>query len=252
MIRYALFGLVQGLTEFLPVSSSGHLAALRLWWGLASPHLVVEAAAHLGTLLALLIYFRRDLVRLARGLVRGGAERGEVGLLFLGTVPLVLAGVWGQGVVEAAFASARWVGLGLWGTALALLGAQFLARRAQGAHVRWPQALGVGLAQVLALFPGVSRSGLTVAAGVALGVQATEAARFSFLLGIPAVAGAGLWALLQASRHGEVPWAGLGVVLSTAALTGLVAVHLFLSLLRRGWLWPFALYCLLLGAFLFL
>ncbi len=246
MIRYALLGLVQGLTEFLPVSSSGHLAALRLWWGLASPGLVVEAAAHLGTLLALLFYFRADLLRL----VRGGGERSEVGLLAVATVPLVPAGLLGREAVEAAFASPRWVGLGLWGTAWALLGAQLLARRARAAYVRWPQALGVGLAQALALFPGLSRSGLTVAAGVALGVQAAPAARFSFLLGVPAVAGASLWALLQASGQGDVPWAALGVVFSVAAVTGLLAIHLFLSFVRRGWLWPFALYCLLLGGFL--
>ena len=246
MIRYAVLGLVQGLTEFLPISSSGHLVLAQKILGVDPPGLAVEAAAHLGTLLALLLAFRHDLARLARGPWEGKGWR-EVGLLALATFPLVVLGPILHNPVEEAFGSCKAVGVGLLVTAGTLALGQLKVGRARGESVGWGQALGVGLAQVASLFPGISRSGVTVCAGLVLGVRSPLAARFAFLLGIPAIAGASGFALAQTSWPGPEQAFALVVVAATAFLSGSLAIRLFLEVARRGYLWPFAVYCLILG-----
>lgn len=247
MIRYALLGLVQGLTEFLPVSSSGHLVLARALLGVSVPGVALEATAHLGTLIALLIYFRRDLVQLTIAVVRPGEERRYVGLLVLGTVPVVVVGLLARSAIERAFGSPSLVGWMLLVTAAALGWGQVQARRATRDRVRLPDALAVGLAQAAALLPGISRSGSTVAAGLGLGLRPTVAARYSFLLAIPAIGGASVVTLVQTAGHPAVEWSGLAVTMGCAFASGLVAIPVFLRILRAGVLWPFALYCAAIG-----
>lgn len=247
MIRYALLGLVQGLTEFLPVSSSGHLVLAQAALGLEVPGAALEAAAHLGTLLALLVHFRRDLMALAVGVVRPGAERRMVGLLLLATVPVVVVGLLAREPIGRAFDSPPLVGGMLLVTALALALAGRRAARAGRERVAAPDALAVGGAQAAALLPGLSRSGATVAAGIACGLLPSVAARFSFLLAIPAIAGASGLALVMAVGQPGLDWAGLAVALGCASLSGALAIRVFLRLVRAGLLWPFAIYCALLG-----
>lgn len=247
MIRYALLGLLQGLTEFLPVSSSGHLVLARAALGVTVPGAAIEAAAHLGTLLALLLYFRRDLVHLAVRVRHRGEERRYVGLLALGTVPVAVVGILARAAIERAFGSSSLVGWMLLVTAAALGLANLLARRASRDRVRVLDALAVGLAQAAALLPGISRSGSTVAKGIALGLAPSVAARFSLLLAIPAIAGASAFALVQVAGHPAVDWAGLAVALGCAFASGLAALSLFLRVVRAGVLWPFALYCAAIG-----
>lgn len=247
MIRYALLGLLQGLTEFLPVSSSGHLVLARALLGVESPGVTLEAAAHLGTLGALLVYFRWDLVRLAGGLLGRREGRATTGLLLVGTVPLAAVGFLARGAIERAFRMPSLVGAMLLVTAFALGIGDLCARRARRDRVTLGDAVAVGLAQAAALLPGLSRSGATVAMGVGLGLQPASAARFSFLLAIPALTGASLVALLTVAREPGLDWVGLAVAGSCALASGLVAIHLFLRILRSGRLWPFALYCALAG-----
>ncbi|MFH1609397.1 MAG: undecaprenyl-diphosphate phosphatase [Candidatus Bipolaricaulota bacterium] len=246
MIRYALLGLLQGLTEFLPVSSSGHLVLARAALGMAVPGAALEAAAHLGTLLALLLYFRRDLAHLAH-IRRRGEERRYVGLLALGTVPVAVVGFFARNAIERAFGSPSLVGWMLLVTAVVLVVGDRQARRALRDRVRVMDALAVGLAQAAALLPGISRSGSTVAKGIALGLRPSTAARFSLLLAIPAIAGASAFALAQAAGRPGVEWAGLATAMGCAFVSGLAAISLFLRIVRVGVLWPFALYCTALG-----
>ncbi len=247
MIRYALLGLVQGLTEFLPVSSSGHLALGQALLGVESPGLALEAAVHLGTLGAVLLYFGQDLLALARGLVTDRAARRYVLLLALGTVPVALVGLLLGDVLEEAFASLRAVGGAFLGTSLLLVLGTWATRRARRETVTAGDAGAVGVAQALALLPGVSRSGATVAAGLLRGLTPDAAARFSFLLAIPAIGGASALALARAVGEPGLPSAGLALAGGCAFGSGFVAIRVFLSLLRRGTLWPFAAYCLLAG-----
>lgn len=247
MIRYALLGLLQGLTEFLPVSSSGHLVLARAVLGVTVPGAALEAAAHLGTLLALLLYFHRDLAHLAVRARRRGEERRYVGLLVLGTVPVAVVGILAHTAIERAFGSPSVVGWMLLVTAAVLVVGDRRARRAARDRVRVTDAVAVGLAQAAALLPGISRSGSTVAAGFTLDLRPAVAARYSFLLAIPAIAGASAFALVQVAGHPAVDWAGLAVALGCAFASGLAAISLFLRIVRAGVLWPFAPYCAAIG-----
>ncbi|MGC9529792.1 MAG: undecaprenyl-diphosphate phosphatase [Candidatus Bipolaricaulaceae bacterium] len=244
MYRYALLGLLQGLTEFLPVSSSGHLVLAQRLLGLDPPGVALEGAVHLGTLLAVVVYFRKDLIWLLSGVGCREARR-YLGLLMLGTLPVVAVGLGLRGAVEQAFSSVSLVGALLLVTAAALAGADWAAGRARRDRVGPGAALAVGVAQAASLLPGVSRSAITISAGMFAGVRPEAAARFSFLLAVPAVLGAGMVSLWDA---GAAPlpagtWPGLAVGAAVAALSGLAAIHALLALLRRRRLRLFAAYC---------
>ncbi|MEW5827017.1 MAG: undecaprenyl-diphosphate phosphatase [Candidatus Bipolaricaulota bacterium] len=251
MIRYAIVGIVQGLTEFLPISSSAHIVLAEALTGLKSPGIVLEAAVHVGTLAAVLVAFRADVAAILRSFgPRGSLElRKEVGLLIVGTVPIVALGLALRSVASRLFESLWIVGGGLLLTAVAVIVADQRARRgARRSSLGAPGAFGVGLAQAVALVPGVSRSGVTMAAGVAGGLSPARAARFSFLLSIPAVAGAAIIAVLDARSlvggHGAaIDVAGVLVGAVAAFVVGLAALRFLLAVLRRGRLWGFAVYC---------
>lgn len=254
MYLYALLGLLQGLTEFLPVSSSGHLVLAERLLGLDPPGVVLEAVLHLATLCAVLIYFRRDLARLIiQGITpAGAAERRYLGLLILGTLPIVIVGlIVGLSVrreIEQAFSSVPLIGGMLVLTGVILWAAAHLQSKARRAQVGMRDAIYMGLAQAAALLPGISRAGATIGAGIASGLVPKAAARFSFLLSIPAIFGAAVLALAETKAPipaGEA-W-GLVVGGSCALISGLLAIHLLLKLLFRGRLDIFAFYCLTVG-----
>lgn len=245
MLRYVFLGLVQGLTEFLPVSSSAHLLLLRDWLGLGEPAPLLVAFLHLGTLLALAFWFWRDFLWLALAFTKKGKEaRRYLGRLALGLIPVFVLALFFGEKMEEAFSTAR-LAAGLLFVTAALL---FLSDRVKEGGKEFPtpvQALFVGLAQAIAVFPGISRSGATVTAGLFLGLRRAEAFRFSFLLGMPTFIGAALLSLRQG--QGAESWAGLAAGALSAFVFGLFALGLFRKALLRRRLWPFSLYCLLLG-----
>lgn len=247
MLVAALWGLVQGLTEFLPVSSSGHTVLVPALLRVPPPDLATSAVLHLGTLMAVLAYFRRDLGRMA-AFRHDDQGRRLIFLVLVGTIPAAAAGLLLEGPLEGLFRSPRSVAVALIGTGLILAGAALLPaglRRLEEAGL--PDALLVGAAQALALVPGISRSGATIAAGMTRRMEGVEAARFSFLLAIPAIAGAGGLQLLQLGGEGRLdPSLGVGVLV--AALSGYAAIALLLRALHRFGLFPFALYCLAAGS----
>jgi undecaprenyl-diphosphatase len=190
-----VLGIVQGLTEFLPVSSSGHLVVTPALFGWDDPSLTFDLILHLGTLVAVVLAFRRDLAQLAAGLLGRGedpvAARRTVGLLLIGTVPAGIVGVAFGGFFEERFADPVAAAASLYVTAAILLGAEWIIRRGEGTTPVDARRAGViGIAQAFAIFPGVSRSGSTIAAGLVQGVSREAATRFSFLLSIPAIVGA--------------------------------------------------------------
>ena len=248
MYRYLLLGLLQGLAEFLPVSSSGHLVLAQRLLDLDPPGTALEGVLHLATLAAVLLYFRRDLLRLTRGALTGGEEeRRYLGLLVIGTLPIALAGYLARDALQGAFASPTLTGAMLLVTGLILAGGSLAWARARRPRLCLRDALAVGIAQAAALLPGISRSGITISAGMASGLTPREAARFSFLLSLPAVAGAGALSLAEANL---APGEAMGLALGgMAALgSGLLAIRFLLQLLLRGRLWWFSLYCLAVGA----
>jgi len=250
MIRYMLLGLVQGLTEFLPVSSSGHLVLAERLLGLDPQGVLLEAMLHWGTLAAVVIVFRKDIIALLKALRGKGSmeQRKEIGFLIVGTVPVIAAGLLFRETIQAAFSSLLGVGIGLLLTAGILMLGHMARRRARRPSIRVPDALAVGLAQAAAVFPGISRSGATISAGVLMGLTAVQAARFSFLLAIPALFGAGLLNLLEAfNAPGTQNWMGIILGSLCAFISGWLALRAALALISRGRFWIFAVYCLLVG-----
>lgn len=260
-----LIGIVQGLTEFLPVSSSAHLTILPplLGWEdrlLNSATFVVML--HVGTLAALLIHFRRDLVVLAGAgvaIVRerriGEApERRLVLLLALSVIPAAVVGALFEDVIESVFRE-RLVTIPviLAAGALLLWGAERVGRRDRGMTELGPRgAIAIGLAQALALAPGISRSGITIAAGLFLGLRRQDAARFAFLMGIPIIAGAGFWKARQIVAAPPAPdeLAALAAGMLAAAISGLIAIRTLLHYLRDHSLGIFIAYRLVAAAVL--
>lgn len=253
-----VLALVQGITEFLPISSSAHLILLPHLAGWVDHGLIYDLAAHLGTLAAVIVYFRRDLRRL---LVAGWRSTSGHGVdedarlfwyLLIASVPVGIAGLLIYGIAAGLFREPLLIAM----TNLLFAGLLWLAdrvgRRQQAfTQISLRDALFIGLAQVLALVPGVSRSGITITAGLFLGLTRQAAARFSFLLSIPVTlmaGGYGLYRLLTVPAEGNVATFALVAVLSF--FSALAAIHLFLSFLDRFGMLPYVVYRLLLGVVL--
>lgn len=267
-----VLGIVQGLTEFLPVSSSAHLLIVPWLLGWESPGLAFDAALHLGTLTAVLVYFWRDLTAMALALPRAIRNPGRILrspdpsdvmprlslLIALGTVPGLVAGLLGADAIDALYhpegvlpdrvvvaVAAALIGLGL-----LLLWAERAARHARGmASLTVRDALIIGLAQAAAVIPGVSRSGATITAGLFRGLARADAARFSFLLGTPIVAAAGAKGLLDTltAGLGAVSVEVMAVGLLASALAGFAAIWGLLRYLQRASTAVFIAYRILLG-----
>ncbi|MFC2077412.1 undecaprenyl-diphosphate phosphatase [Candidatus Bipolaricaulota bacterium] len=251
MIRYLILGVVQGATEFLPVSSSGHLVLFQRLLGLDPPGVLLEALLHWGTLAAILVVFRSDLAELARSLTPRGTieDRKEIGLIAAGTVPIVVVGLVLRSSIGGIFGSTIVLGSSFLATGILLGLTGLVRRREERNRAGFPAAVGIGLAQAAALLPGLSRSGATISAGLFAGMTPRGAARFSFLLAIPALFGAGLLNLWDVIRLGGtgVPWLGLAIGTGSAFFVGLLAIKTLLALVSRGRLWTFSIYCLVLG-----
>lgn len=260
LIHAILLGLLQGATEFLPVSSSGHLVLVPWLLGWPIPGLPFDAMVHWGTLVAVVGYFWRDWWALLRGAARGLRARSLadpdarlLALLILATVPGAAAGALLEDFFEGMFARPVAAAAFLLTTA-GLLSAAELGHRLSSPSrplraLSWADALTVGLAQAFAILPGISRSGATIAAGMGRGLGREDAARFSFLLAAPIIFGAGAMQLLKLAHAGnlaaEAPFLAVGFL--TALASGLAAIHFLLAYVRRRPLYPFALYCALLG-----
>jgi len=264
LFKAAVLGIIQGVTEFLPVSSSGHLILMRemLGWDLLTDqHLnkMFDVALHAGTFVSLLIFFRSDIVRLFRAFaaslrhgVGGDADRRLGWVMVVGTVPAAVAGVVGQEVIETKLGEPVLVAglLIIFGMVLWL--ADWRAAGLRGMRdVSWWDGVVVGAAQAMALAPGVSRSGITITAGLALGMTRETAARFSFLLSIPIVGGAAIYGFLDVAKRSQaLPLESVlifAVGMVAAALSGYVCIRFFLRYLQTRRLLPFIVYRLALG-----
>lgn len=259
-----LLGAVQGLTEFIPVSSSGHLVLVPEALGWGEPGLSFDVMLHVGSLIALLIYFSGDLLDLARGFLAGDKScRRMVALLAIGTLPAVVAGLALADFFEEQFKDEGAAAIQLLFTAAILVGAEQvlrfhekrtarIGRSLRGMDdLRTPDALTIGAAQALSILPGISRSGATIAAGLALSVERDDAARFSFLLAIPALVGATILEVPELAGSSLGFGAAIGgfvasLVTSYAAIWGLIRY------LKTNTLYPFAIYCVIASIFFLL
>jgi undecaprenyl-diphosphatase len=256
-MQILLLAVVQGLTEFLPISSSGHLILAPQLFGFDDQGLAFDVAVHLGSLGAVLLYFRRDVWRIASAwlvaLAPGRAQTVDSRLgwaVIVGTIPVVLGGLLLKSLVEGEL-RAPWVIAATTILFGLLLGWSDLRGRRERSieELGLRDALLIGLSQVLALVPGTSRSGITMTAGLWLGFTREAAARFSFLLAIPTILASSTLVTVDLVREaGPVDWGALalGVVLSGVA--AYVAILYFLRFIEQVGMWPFVLYRLMLGA----
>lgn len=263
-LQAAVLGAVQGLTEFVPISSSGHLVLVPAALGWDRPGLAFDVLLHAASVAALIVYFSGDLVDLARGAVSGDAHaRRLAGLLAVATVPAGLAGILLGDYFERSFEQPKPSALQLIVTAVILIGAELVLRfhqhRTASAgsslreidDLRTPDAVVIGAAQAISILPGISRSGSTIAAGLALGMDRDHAARFAFLLAIPALVGATIVKVPDLGGSSLGIGAGIaGFVSSLAFSYG--AIWGLIRYLRRNTLYPFAAYCIVAGIFFYM
>ncbi len=257
LLEAILIGIIQGATEFLPISSDGHLVLIPAVFGLSQPDLVMIGLVHAGTLLAILTYFARDLWTIGRAWLAGLRRRDPLGspdarlgwYMLLGSVPAGVVGLLLKDFFERQFQSPTVAAVGLLVTAAVLVIGERLLRGTKSLErLTAVDALIVGLVQVTALLPGVSRSGTTIAAGLWRGLDRPTAARFSFLVGLPAIAGAGLLSILDIfSARGSLPMGHYAAAFVAAALVGYLCIAFLLSWVKGHSLYIFAVYCALFG-----
>lgn len=247
-LQALVLGIIQGLTEFIPVSSSGHLILAHHALGLNDHGLTFDVALHLGTLMALILYFYKDIWQLLLGLFGKNNHKRLAWLLILATVPAVLSGMILESAAESSFRSVTLVSLNLIIVALIMLWAERVYQRNKTRtaleKTNPSQALSMGLAQAAAIVPGVSRSGATITAGLFTGLDRVAATRFSFLLGIPITAGAIAKVFMGSSAETQFSQqSGVFVIGVTAAfVTGLFAIRFMLKYLAKHSLAVFAYY----------
>lgn len=254
-----ILAIIQGFTEFLPISSSAHLALAPWLLGWQDQGLTFDIALHFGTLLAVLVYFFRDLVQvtLAGFGIQAGTDpelrdnRGLLWMLLAGTLPVGVAGLLLKHTAETTFRTPWVIGGMLIGVGLLMGWAERIARlHKRVSHVSWFDALTIGFAQALAVVPGTSRSGITITAGLLRGLDRESAARFSFLLSTPAIGAAALDAFYDLYKAGGIPAGQFGVFFAgmlTSAITGCICIALFLRFLRTRTLQFFIVYRIVFG-----
>ena len=266
IIQAIILGIVQGVTEFAPVSSSAHLVLVPWVLGWSNPGVAFDTVLHLGTLTAVLAYFWREWLRVVKGFLLSLTVRGPwhtrpggrlaapdcrlAWWIIIGSIPAAVLGFTFKDFFESLFDSPAAVGALLLFTALfLLLGERFGRRKREMAQMNLVDTLLIGLAQAAAIAPGISRSGATISAGLGRGLQRDDAARFSFLLGAPVILGAGLVQVLHLARSGGLAaeFSSLAVGFLAAAISGYLCIKLLLSYLRRGKLYVFAAYCAVIG-----
>ncbi len=260
ILQAIILGLVQGATEFIPVSSSGHLVLVPWLLGWPAPGLLFDTMVHWGTLGAILAYFWRDFWALItawlRGLVRwdwSDPYARLAWLLIIGSIPAAVLGYLFDDWFESLFGEPAWVSIFLLVTAAILLLSEWLSRSRRDrtlTDLRWPDALIIGLGQALAIAPGISRSGATMSAGLLRGLDRPAAARFSFLLATPAILGAGVLQLAKLSPASDPLSSQLPLLIAgflAALIAGYACIWGLLRYLQRGKLTIFAAYCALVG-----
>jgi undecaprenyl-diphosphatase len=259
-LQALVMGIIQGATEYIPVSSSGHLVLVPWLLGWPDAPFTFEVLVQWGTLVGVFVYFWHDLWDIAHEMVVGLAQRQPLATtsarigwyIILGTLPAVVLGLFLKDIFEAVFGKPIYVAGLLLGTAVILAAAERFGRRQRTLpEFGWLDALIVGFWQVLAMFPGISRSGATIGGAMLRGFDRPAAARFSFLLSIPAMLGAGILAiadLLQAGTLGtDLPALIVGFV--AAAISGYLCIRWLLGYLQRHSLHVFAIYCAAFGVF---
>jgi undecaprenyl-diphosphatase len=258
-LQIIVLAIVQGLTEFLPISSSGHLVLVPSVIGWNDQGLAFDVAVHFGSLIAVCLFFKNDVVALLRGgyqllgLKNASTESQMALVIGIGTIPAAIAGLMLAGWIEANLRDPAVIVITLSGYGIIMVLADRFGRRERNiTGVRISDAIWIGCAQALALIPGTSRSGITISAARVLGFQRQDAARFSFLLSIPVILLASLYKGFEMlTGPVPVPWAELGFAALISSFVAYMSIGFFMRVVSRIGLLPFAVYRLALAAVIF-
>ncbi len=258
-LHIVVLALVQGISEFLPISSSAHLILVPQLLEWPDQGLAFDVSVHVGTLTAVVVYFRQELLRMTAdwfGSVAGRGHTAESRLawaVLIGTLPVGVSGLLFHDLIETQLRSPMVIVVTTVLFGLLLGWADWRGKRQRDEHnLSWGDVLFIGIAQAIALIPGTSRSGITMTAGLLLGLTREAAARFSFLLSIPVIVLAGgLETRKLIAAEGATDWMALGWGAVLSALSAFICIHYFLKMLNSLGMWPYVVYRLLLGLFLF-
>jgi len=255
--QIVVLALVQGLTEFLPISSSAHLILVPVLSDWPDQGLAFDVVVHLGTLTAVVWYFKKDVIQLSVDWTQSCIKKQTVGesrlawLVVLGTIPVGLAGLLLHDVVDNVLRSPLVIAWATIGFGLLLGFADYVGKKTNSVsehELSWKNGIIIGFAQALALIPGTSRSGITMTAGLFVGLSRQGAARFSFLLSIPAILMAGGYKTLKLIQEGNgIDWFSIGLGYFLSALSAYICIHYFLKMLERIGMTPFVIYRLVQG-----
>lgn len=254
-LQILALAVLQGLTEFLPISSSAHLILLPILVGWEDQGLAFDVAVHVGTLTAVVYYFRKELITITRAWGRsmaggpGTADSRLAWAVLIGTIPIGLAGLLSGDLVETSLRSPMVIALATIGFGVLLWWADARGKRQRDEYgLTWKDILAIGGAQALALIPGTSRSGITMTAGLAIGLSRQSTARFSFLLSIPVIVLAGGLKVIELiGGANAVNWGALMAGMVASAISAYLCIEFFLKLIDRIGMFPFVVYRFLLG-----
>ena len=240
-----ILGAIQGITEFLPISSSGHLVLGQALLGIVLPGNEFEVITHLGTLLSVFCIFWTDIIKLISG-IRDIKTKKYILYLTIATIPAVVVGLTSKSFISVLFESIHLVSISLIFTGLILFLSQKLIQRSETMTIK--KGFLIGLSQAIAIIPGISRSGMTISMGLALGISGKEAAKFSFLLAIPAITGAGILTLMDTSFSTmTIPASSLIAAFLSSFIIGYLSLKWLFGLLESGKFHLFGYYCILIG-----
>ncbi|MFW7378106.1 MAG: undecaprenyl-diphosphate phosphatase [Oligoflexus sp.] len=255
LVQIIVLALVQGLTEFLPVSSSAHLILVPVFSNWSDQGLAFDIAIHVGTLLAVILYFNREIIGMAQDwvqsiFIRRSTENSRLAwAILLGTIPVGIAGLTFKSFIESEMRSPLIMSAGMIGFGILLGWADWKKKGYRTIQeINWKDILIIGCAQALALFPGTSRSGITITAALMLGLNRESSARFSFLLSIPVILLAGGLEVFSLARSEfPVAWSELAIGTVAAAISAYVCIYYFMAIINRIGMMPFVIYRFVLG-----
>ena len=246
-LQALILGIVQGITEFLPISSSGHLVLAQYFLNIHVSGLLIEISLHFGTLVAIVIYYFKDLEQLSINFISNSADaRNYVFKIVIATFPAILFGLLLQNHIENMFSVSilRWTFLI---TGFIIFSTFFKNLNKSRSNISIFQAIFIGFMQVFAILPGISRSGVTIAIAMILGIRRKESAKFSFYLAIPVLLGAGILQLFKISDIFQINYFPLIIGMFSSAITGYIVIDWLLSVIYKGKFWIFSIYCFIIG-----
>ena len=241
-IQAFILGVIQGLTEFLPISSSGHLILAQHFLNIEASGVLLEVILHLGTLAAILIYYYNDIKQLLQYFIKNQENaRTYIMYLIIATIPTLCAGLFFIDIIEATFtpSTVKWM---LMVTGL-VVGATYFFQNRPKREIMVKTALCIGFAQIFSLLPGISRSGLTISVALMMGIQHEKAAKFAFFMSIPVLMGAGFLHIFTIDTQVDISMQPLIVGFISSAVTGYLVINWLLSVISRGKYYLFSLYC---------